>query len=33
MYEKIGYKQTGKTKIINDRLTIVYYEKSIFTNL
>jgi GNAT superfamily N-acetyltransferase len=29
LYEKIGYKQTGKTKIINDRLTLVYYEKTI----
>jgi GNAT superfamily N-acetyltransferase len=29
LYEKIGYKQTGKTEIINDRLTIVYYEKAI----
>lgn len=29
LYEKIGYKRTGKTKIINDKLTIVFYEKLI----
>ena len=26
-YEKLGYKKTGKTEIINDRLTLVFYEK------
>lgn len=27
LYEKMGYKQTGETKIINDKLTLVIYEK------
>ena len=27
LYEKMGYRQTGKTQIINDRLTLVFYEK------
>lgn len=27
LYEKMGYSQTGKTEIINDKLTLVYYEK------
>lgn len=27
LYEKLGYHQTGKTKMINDRMTIVFYEK------
>lgn len=27
MYEKLGYRRTGKEKIINDKMTIVYYEK------
>ena len=27
LYEKMGYKQTGKTKVINKRLTLVFYEK------
>jgi GNAT superfamily N-acetyltransferase len=27
LYEKIGYKQTGETKIINDKMTLVFYEK------
>lgn len=27
LYEKLSYKQTGETKIINDKLTIVYYKK------
>jgi len=26
-YEKVGYKQTGETKVINDRLTLVVYKK------
>lgn len=26
-YEKMGYKQTGRTEKINDRLTLVYYHK------
>ena len=28
LYEKLGYHQTGKTKQINDKMTIVYYEKN-----
>ncbi len=27
LYEKMGYRLTGNTKIINDRLTLVFYEK------
>lgn len=27
LYEKLGYHQTSKTEIINDKLTIVFYEK------
>lgn len=27
LYEKIGYLQTGKEEVINDRMTLVYYEK------
>lgn len=27
LYEKMGYSQTGKTEIINDKLTIVFYKK------
>ena len=29
VYEKLGYHFTGQTKKINDKLTIVFYEKSI----
>lgn len=28
LYEKIGYRRTGKTKQINDKLTLIYYEKN-----
>ena len=28
-YEKVGYKFTGETKIINDKLTLVFYRKNI----
>lgn len=28
LYEKMGYKRTGKTKIINEKMTIVFYEKN-----
>ncbi len=28
LYEKLGYHQTGKTRQINDKMTIVYYEKN-----
>jgi hypothetical protein len=27
LYEKLGYKKTGKTEKINDKMDIVYYEK------
>ncbi len=27
IYEKMGYSQTGKTEIINDKLTLVFYKK------
>lgn len=27
LYEKMGYRRTGKTKVINERLTLVFYEK------
>lgn len=27
LYEKAGYKQTGETKVINDKMTLVYYRK------
>lgn len=27
LYEKMGYKATGKTEVINDKLTLVFYEK------
>ena len=27
LYEKMGYRQTGDTKVINDRMTLVFYEK------
>lgn len=27
LYEKLGYKSTGTTKVINDKLTLVFYEK------
>ena len=28
LYEKLGYKKTGKIKHINERMDIVYYEKN-----
>ncbi|MFJ8102517.1 GNAT family N-acetyltransferase [Lysinibacillus sp. NPDC096212] len=28
LYEKLGYKKTGETKKINDKITVVFYEKS-----
>ena len=28
LYEKMGYRQTGKIETINDRMDIVYYEKN-----
>lgn len=27
LYEKFGYRQTGKTEKVNDKLTLVFYEK------
>ncbi len=27
LYEKMGYRQTGKIEVINERLTLVFYEK------
>ena len=27
LYERMGYHQTGKTEVINERLTLVFYEK------
>lgn len=27
LYEKMGYQQTGKTKIINDKMTLTFYHK------
>ena len=27
LYEKMGYRQTGVTKVINERMTIVFYRK------
>lgn len=27
LYEKMGYRRTGRTKAVNERLTLVYYEK------
>lgn len=28
LYEKMGYHQTGKTEKINDKMTLVFYEKA-----
>lgn len=27
LYEKMGYRRTGETKVINERLTLIFYEK------
>ena len=27
LYEKMGYRQTGRTKQLNERMTLVFYEK------
>lgn len=27
LYEKMGYRQTGETTVINDRMTLVFYKK------
>lgn len=29
LYEKIGYKKAGQTKAINEKMTLVYYEKNL----
>ncbi|MBU3189336.1 GNAT family N-acetyltransferase [Clostridium bowmanii] len=29
LYEKLGYKKTGKTEIINNKMTLVFYEKQL----
>ncbi|KTD88462.1 GNAT family N-acetyltransferase [Paenibacillus etheri] len=29
LYEKLGYQKTGETKHINDKMTIVFYEKTL----
>lgn len=28
LYEKLGYRKTGETKVINDKMTLVFYEKN-----
>ena len=30
LYEKLGFKKTEKTEIINEKMTLVFYEKLIF---
>lgn len=32
LYEKMGYRQTGKTEVINERLTLVFLSKSNMSN-
>ena len=27
LYEKLGYRQTGKTEVVNDKMTLVFYRK------
>lgn len=27
LYEKMGYRQTGRTEVINDKMTLVFYKK------
>ena len=27
LYEKMGYRQTGKTEVITDKMTLVFYKK------
>lgn len=29
LYEKIGYKKTGKSEIVNNKMTLIFYEKHI----
>lgn len=33
LYEKIGYSQTGETKVINDKLTLVFYKEVMQFNI
>ena len=28
LYEKIGYKKTGKSEAVNEKMTLVFYEKN-----
>lgn len=28
LYEKLRYHQTGKTEVINDKLTVVFYKRN-----
>ena len=28
LYEKLGYRKTGKTEIVNNKMTLVFYEKN-----
>lgn len=28
LYEKMGYRRTGKTRVVNERLTLIFYEKT-----
>lgn len=30
LYEKLGYERTGKVRIINDKMSIVFYEKQLY---
>lgn len=27
LYEKLGYRQTGEVKVVNERMTLVFYHK------
>lgn len=29
LYEKLGYKRTGEAKVVNDKMTIIFYEKHV----
>jgi hypothetical protein len=33
VYEKLGYRFTGKTEKINDKLTIVFYKKPLLARI
>lgn len=32
LYEKMGYRRTGRTEVVNERLTLVFYEKREIAN-